>query len=153
MEKKWILATQPDAGEVDRLQKAISENLFPIERPLVSLLINRGITTLEAANEFFNPDISKLHDPFLMKNMDKAVERLSQAVINNERIMVYGDYDVDGTSAVALLYSFLSEIIGSDYKKYIEYYIPDRYTEGYGISTQGIEYCRDNNINLLISLD
>ena len=153
MEKKWILAAQPDAGDVDRLQKAISENLFPIERPLVSLLINRGITTLEAANEFFNPDISKLHDPFLMKNMDKAVERLSQAVINNERIMVYGDYDVDGTSAVALLYSFLSEIIGSDYKKYIEYYIPDRYTEGYGISTQGIEYCRDNNINLLISLD
>lgn len=153
MEKKWILTKQPDNGEVERLQRAISENLFPIEKPLVALLINRGITTVEAAADFFNPDISKLHDPFLMKNMDKAVERLSQAVINNEKILVYGDYDVDGTSAVALVYSFLSEVIGSDYKKYIEYYIPDRYTEGYGISTQGIEYCRDNHVNLLISLD
>ena len=124
-----------------------------IEKPLASLLISRGIRTLEDAELFFNPDISKLHDPFLMKDMDKAVERLSRAIINNEKILIYGDYDVDGTSAVALVYSFLKEIIGADYKNYIEYYIPDRYLEGYGISDQGIEYCHANDFTLLISLD
>lgn len=148
MDKRWICNEQPDAAAVEVLSKQLS-----IERPLASLLIQRGITTPEQAAEFFNPDITKLHDPFLMKDMDKAVKRLSKAVIDNEKILVYGDYDVDGTSAVALLYSFLCEIIGSDYKNLVEYYIPDRYQEGYGISDQGIEYCRNNNVNLLISLD
>ncbi|MBQ4433805.1 MAG: single-stranded-DNA-specific exonuclease RecJ, partial [Bacteroidales bacterium] len=124
-----------------------------IEKPLAALLINRGIRTKEDADLFFNPDITKLHDPFLMKDMDKAVDRLSKAIIDNEKILIYGDYDVDGTSAVALVYSFLKEIIGSDYKNYIEYYIPDRYLEGYGISDQGIEYCHANDFTLLISLD
>ncbi|MBQ3740233.1 MAG: single-stranded-DNA-specific exonuclease RecJ [Bacteroidales bacterium] len=124
-----------------------------IEKPLAALLIQRGINTPEAAEDFFNPDISKLHNPFLMKDMDKAVKRLSDAIIDNQKILVYGDYDVDGTSAVALLYSFLCEIIGSDSKNLVEYYVPDRYSEGYGISEQGVEYCRDNNVNLLISLD
>ena len=124
-----------------------------IEKPLAALLIQRGITTPEAAEDFFNPDISRLHNPFLMKDMDKAVKRLSDAIIDNQKILVYGDYDVDGTSAVALLYSFLCEIIGSESKNLVEYYVPDRYSEGYGISDQGVEYCRDNNVNLLISLD
>ncbi len=124
-----------------------------IEKPLAALLIQRGINTPEAAEDFFNPDISRLHNPFLMKDMDKAVKRLSDAIIDNQKILVYGDYDVDGTSAVALLYSFLCEIIGSESKNLVEYYVPDRYSEGYGISDQGVEYCRDNNVNLLISLD
>ena len=148
MEKRWILKTQPNSNDVDSLSRELQ-----IEKSLAALLISRGITTPEAAEEFFNPDISKLHDPFLMKDMDKAVNRLSQAILNNEKILIYGDYDVDGTSAVALVYSFLSEIIGSEYQKYIEYYIPDRYKEGYGISDEGIQYCKDNNFTLLISLD
>ena len=148
MEKRWILNAAPDESEVESFSQLLS-----IEKPLASLLISRGIRTLEDAELFFNPDISKLHDPFLMKDMDKAVDRLSRAIINNEKILIYGDYDVDGTSAVALVYSFLKEIIGADYKNYIEYYIPDRYLEGYGISDQGIEYCHANDFTLLISLD
>ena len=148
MDKRWILKNQPKQAAIDDFSKKLN-----IEKPLAALLLSRGIDTIEAANEFFNPDINKLHDPFLMKNMDVAVERLSQAIINNEKILVYGDYDVDGTTAVALLYSFLSEVIGAEHKKFVEYYIPDRYTEGYGISEQGIEYCRQNNFKLLISLD
>ncbi len=148
MQKKWICNELPDEAAVGRLAAQLS-----IEKPLAALLIQRGITTPESAQEFFNPDISKLHNPFLMKDMDKAVQRLSDAIIDNQKILVYGDYDVDGTSAVALLYSFLCEIIGSDSKNLVEYYIPDRYSEGYGISDQGVEYCRDNNVNLLISLD
>ena len=109
MEKRWILNAAPDESEVESFSKLLS-----IEKPLASLLISRGIRTLEDAELFFNPDISKLHDPFLMKDMDKAVERLSRAIINNEKILIYGDYDVDGTSAVALVYSFLKEIIGSE---------------------------------------
>lgn len=148
MNKRWISKELPDDAVVERFAAQLS-----IEKPLAALLLQRGIDTPEAAADFFNPDISKLHDPFLMKDMDKAVKRLSRAVMNNEKILVYGDYDVDGTSAVALLYSFLCEIIGSDCKDLVEYYIPDRYAEGYGISDQGVEYCRENNVNLLISLD
>jgi single-stranded-DNA-specific exonuclease len=148
MKKRWICQQLPDPAVVEQFASKLS-----IEKPLASLLLQRGINTVEAANAFFNPDINMLHDPFLMKDMDKAVKRLSTAIINNEKILVYGDYDVDGTSAVALLYSFLCEIIGTNYKQLVEFYIPDRYLEGYGISDQGIEYCKENNINLLISLD
>lgn len=148
MDKRWICNKLPDDAVAEKFAAQLS-----IEKPLAALLLQRGIDTPEAAFDFFNPDITKLHNPFLMKDMDKAVKRLSQAVMNNEKILVYGDYDVDGTSAVALLYSFLCEIIGTDYKSLVEYYIPDRYSEGYGISDQGVEYCRDNNVNLLISLD
>ncbi|MBO4232492.1 MAG: single-stranded-DNA-specific exonuclease RecJ [Bacteroidales bacterium] len=148
MKKRWIINKLPDQSEIIRLSE-----LLKIEKPLAALLLSRGISTVEQANEFFNPDINKLHDPFLMKDMDKAVDRLSRAIINNEKILVYGDYDVDGTSAVSLVYSFLSEIIGQDYKNYVEYYIPDRYAEGYGVSTNGVEYCRDNGFTLLITLD
>ena len=148
MKKRWICNELPTDAAAEKLAAQLS-----IEKPLAALLIQRGINTPEAAEEFFNPDISKLHNPFLMKDMDKAVKRLSDAIIDNQKILVYGDYDVDGTSAVALLYSFLCEIIGADSKNLVEYYIPDRYSEGYGISDQGVEYCRDNNVNLLISLD
>ncbi len=148
MKKRWISNSIPEETAVNKLAEQLS-----IEPPLAALLIQRGIDTPESAHDFFNPDISKLHDPFLMKDMDKAVKRLSEAVIENQKIMIYGDYDVDGTSAVALLYSFLCEIIGSDFKNQVEYYIPDRYTEGYGVSQNGIEYCRNNNFNLLITLD
>ena len=148
MSKRWIIKKQHEQAVIEDFASKMN-----IEKPLAALLLSRGIDTVEAANDFFYPDINKLHDPFLMRDMDVAVERLSQAIINNEKILVYGDYDVDGTTAVALLYSFLSEIIGTEYKEFIEYYIPDRYTEGYGISDKGIEYCRDNNFTLLISLD
>ncbi len=148
MEKRWLIREIPPKEEIEKLSQMLS-----FEKPLATLLLNRGIRSVEDAEDFFNPDIEKLHDPFLMKDMDKAVDRLSKAIINNEKILIYGDYDVDGTSAVALVYSFLSEIIGEHYKNFIEYYIPDRYTEGYGISEKGIDYCRDNNFQLLISLD
>ncbi|MCR4857882.1 MAG: single-stranded-DNA-specific exonuclease RecJ [Bacteroidales bacterium] len=148
MNKRWICQQLPNDAAIEKLSAQLA-----IEKPLAALLIQRGITTPESAADFFNPDITKLHNPFLMKDMDKAVKRLSRAIINNEKILVYGDYDVDGTSAVALLYSFLCEIVGTESKGLVEYYIPDRYTEGYGISDQGVEYCRENNVNLLISLD
>ncbi len=148
MEKRWICKSLPNEAETERFASQLS-----IEKPLAALLLQRGIDTLEKTEDFFNPNISKLHDPFLMKDMEKAVKRLSRAIVHNEKILVYGDYDVDGTSAVALMYSFLCEIIGSDYKSLVEFYIPDRYSEGYGISDQGIEYCHENNVNLLISLD
>ncbi len=148
MNKRWICQQLPNDAAIEKLSAQLA-----IEKPLAALLIQRGITTPESAADFFNPDITKLHNPFLMKDMDKAVKRLSRAIINNEKILVYGDYDVDGTSAVALLYSFLCEIVGTESKDLVEYYIPDRYTEGYGISDQGVEYCRENNVSLLISLD
>ncbi|MBP5650900.1 MAG: single-stranded-DNA-specific exonuclease RecJ [Bacteroidales bacterium] len=148
MNKRWITSDLPDESLAEDLSKRLA-----IEKPLAQLLISRGITSVEQANDFFNPDIAKLHDPFLMKDMDKAVERLSRAVINNEKIMVYGDYDVDGTSAVALLYSFLCEIIGAEATKFVDFYIPDRYLEGYGISEEGVEYCYEKGVDLLISLD
>lgn len=148
MDKRWIINELPNSNEVERLSRILN-----IENPLAALLLQRGIHTKEEAQDFFEPKIENLHDPFLMADMDKAVERLSKAIINNEKILIYGDYDVDGTSAVALMYSFLTEIIGSEYRNYIEYYIPDRYKEGYGISELGIQYCLDNNFTLLISLD
>ena len=148
MNKRWICQQLPNDAAIEKLSAQLA-----IEKPLAALLIQRGITTPESAADFFNPDITKLHNPFLMKDMDKAVKRLSRAIINNEKILVYGDYDVDGTSAVALLYSFLCEIVGAESKDLVEYYIPDRYTEGYGISDQGVEYCHENNVSLLISLD
>ena len=148
MDKRWIVKKQETQTVIDDFAAKLN-----IEKPLAALLLSRGINTEEEANDFFTPDINKLHDPFLMKNMDIAVERLSKAIMKNEKILIFGDYDVDGTTAVALLYSFLSEIIGEEHKTYIEYYIPDRYTEGYGISDQGIEYCHENNFKLLISLD
>jgi len=119
-----------------------------IDRVLATLLVQRGITTFEEARTFFRPDLNLLHDPFLMKDMEKAVKRLGEAIMAQEKILIYGDYDVDGTTAVALMYTFLKKFDAN-----IEYYIPDRYDEGYGISYKGIDWGYQNGYTLIISLD
>ena len=134
------------AGNSETIHKLAGElNIHPI---LAQLLVQRGVNTFDEAKHFFRPSLSDLHDPFLMKDMDKAVERISNAILNKEKILVYGDYDVDGTTAVSLVYTFL-------HNQYVnvEYYIPDRYKEGYGISIQGIDYAKENGCNLIIALD
>ena len=143
-EKRWVLKEQADPAKVDRL--AAELDIPPV---LANLLIQRGIETKEEAYKFFNPKLENLHDPFLMKDMDKAVERIEAAVASNEKIMVYGDYDVDGTTAVSLVYSFLARQGHSQ----LTFYIPDRYSEGYGISVKGIDYAADSGVTLIIALD
>ncbi len=124
------------------------EEVLGIDEVLATILVQRGIETFDEAKAFFRPSLEGLYDPFLMKNMDKAVERLMTAISSNEKILVYGDYDVDGTTSVALVYSFLS-----DFYHDLDYYIPDRYSEGYGISYEGIDYANENGISLVIALD
>jgi single-stranded-DNA-specific exonuclease len=143
MEKRWSLKSEGDKQVVDQLANDLS-----IENVLANLLVQRGVTTFEEAKKFFRPSLSDLHDPFLMKDMDKAITRLESAIKNQEKILVYGDYDVDGTTAVALVYSFIAQ-----FHKQVEYYIPDRYAEGYGISFQGIDYASEQNFSLIIALD
>jgi len=143
MENRWVMR---DISDSERL-KGLSQSLN-INESLTKLLLQRGITTFDEAKDFFRPSLNHLHDPFLMKDMDKAVNRLCDAIFSNEKILIYGDYDVDGTTSVSLMYSFLK-----NFSKNLEYYIPDRYTEGYGISTKGIEYAHDQKFGLIISLD
>ncbi len=143
MEKRWKIKEKSDEGVVNTLSGAL--NISPV---LANLLAQRGVKTFEEAKQFFRPQLSDLHDPFLMKDMDKAVARIEKAIKNGEHILVYGDYDVDGTTAVALMYTFLS----SFYDK-VSFYIPDRYKEGYGISTAGIDFAHDNDLTLIIALD
>ena len=145
METKWILHKHVDNQHVEEIVKALG-----IDRNLATLLVQRGITSYEEAKTFFRPDLSQLHDPFLMKDMDKAVDRVLQAIQNGEKVLVYGDYDVDGTTAVAVVYTYLKPFFK---KKKIEFYIPDRYEEGYGISYKGIDYASDNGFKLVIALD
>ena len=144
IEKRWVVKPQGDSEAVAKLAAVL--RISPV---LANLLVQRGIDTLEKAKKFFNPQLSDLHDPFLMKDMDKAVERVERAVRNREKIMVYGDYDVDGTTAVALVYKFLRQIGHKD----LLFYIPDRYTEGYGISTKGIDHAARKGATLIIALD
>ena len=143
-EKRWVVKPQGNPEAVAAM--AAATGISPV---LANLLVQRGIDTLEKAKKFFNPQLSDLHDPFLMKDMDKAVERVERAVRNREKIMVYGDYDVDGTTAVALVYKFLRQIGHKD----LLFYIPDRYTEGYGISTKGIDHAARKGATLIIALD
>ena len=143
MDKRWLLYKNPDNEKVKRLASELN-----INPKLGNLLFSRGITNFDEAKIFFRPQLEFLHDPFLMKDMDKAVERVLKAIEKGEKIMVYGDYDVDGTTAVALMYSFLK-----NFYKNIEFYIPDRYNEGYGISFKSIDYALDNKIKLIIALD
>ena len=145
METKWILNRSVDNQQVEEIVKALG-----IDKNLATLLVQRGITTFDEAKTFFRPDLSQLHDPFLMKDMDKAVDRVLQAINNGEKLLVYGDYDVDGTTAVALVYTYLKPFFK---KKKIEFYIPDRYEEGYGISHKGIDYAAENGFKLVIALD
>lgn len=132
-----------DPEKVSRLSTEVG-----IDRVLAELLVKRGVETFEQARSFFRPDLADLHDPFLMKDMDEAVERVHRAVVAKERILVYGDYDVDGTTAVALVYSFLKRFTTE-----IDFYIPDRNDEGYGVSLKGIDWAAENGFKLIITLD
>ena len=140
---RWTLKTAPNLSLVDELSEVLS-----IDKVLSSLLIQRGVQTFDQAKKFFRPSLDDLHDPFLLKDMDIAVSRIEKAIANNENILIYGDYDVDGTTAVSLVSSYLKTITN-----HIATYIPDRYDEGYGISTQGIDFAADHNFSLIIALD
>jgi len=143
MEKNWILKSQGEGKEVERLSGELN-----ISKPLAILLVQRGITSFDEAKSFFRPALTLLHDPFLMKDMQVAIERIQAAVQNKEKILVYGDYDVDGTTSVALVYTFLKTFYEA-----IDFYIPNRYNEGYGVSTKGIDYARETGSTLIIALD
>lgn len=143
MEKNWILKPQGDPTITARLSKELNINEI-----LASLLVQRGITTFDEAKLFFRPQLDQLHSPFLMKDMEEAVARIEKAIENEEKILVYGDYDVDGTTAVALVYTWLRQFVEEP-----DFYIPDRYNEGYGISYQGIDYAAKNGFSLVIALD
>ena len=140
---RWILKPKPEASKVKALKEALQ-----VDDIVATLLLQRGIDTYEAAKTFFRPSFSHLHDPFLMKDMDKAVSRIETALLQNENILVYGDYDVDGTTAVALMSSYLKTRTDN-----IATYIPDRYDEGYGVSYKGIDFAHDNDFSLIIALD
>ncbi|MGZ3933038.1 MAG: single-stranded-DNA-specific exonuclease RecJ, partial [Bacteroidia bacterium] len=118
------------------------------DKTISSLLLQRGISSFDEAKAFFRPDLSNLHNPFLMKDMDRAIDRINSALQRNEKILVFGDYDVDGTTAVAAVYSFLKQLT-----PHLGYYIPDRYQEGYGISFKGIDYAEAQQFSLIIALD
>ena len=142
-ERQWLIKPVPDEEKSARLATELG-----IDRVLADLLVQRGVETFEDARSFFRPRLEDLHDPFLMKDMDKAVERVHQAVVGGQKILVYGDYDVDGTTAVAQVYSFLKQFTPK-----VSFYIPDRYDEGYGLSYKALDWAGDNGINLVITLD
>jgi single-stranded-DNA-specific exonuclease len=139
---RWKIKPHPNSDKIDHLSKALQIDLN------LAKLAQRDIQTFEQAKHFFRPSLNDLHDPYLMKDMNLAIERIEKAIINNENILVYGDYDVDGTTAVSLVYSYLIS-----FYKNMATYIPDRYNEGYGISYQGIDFAFDNDISLIIALD
>ena len=140
---RWTLKPTPDTSIVNALAERLN-----VDTIIATLLVQRGIETFDEAKKFFRPSLDDLHDPFLMKDMDRAVDRIESAIRNEENILVYGDYDVDGTTSVALMSSYLSTLTPQ-----VATYIPDRYQEGYGVSYQGIDYAHDNDISLIIALD
>ena len=140
---RWNPKSKPNPEKVHELQSALQ-----VDEIIASLLVQRGVETFDQAKTFFRPTLSDLHNPYLMKDMDKAVFRIEQAITNNENILIFGDYDVDGTTAVSLVSSYLRS-----YYPNVATYIPDRYAEGYGISFMGIDYAEDNDISLIIALD
>ena len=140
---RWKLKPKPDSDQVKSLQNSLN-----VDELTATLLVQRDIKTFEEARQFFRPKLEDLHDPYLMKDMDKAIIRIEKAIENQERILVFGDYDVDGTTAVSLVSSYLKS-----YYPNVDTYIPDRYDEGYGISFKGIDYAEDNEITLIIALD
>ncbi|MCC6182713.1 MAG: single-stranded-DNA-specific exonuclease RecJ [Bacteroidia bacterium] len=143
MQKKWNIHTVKDPSVVSQLQSALN-----VSTSIATLLALRGITNFDEAKTFFRPSLEMLQNPFLMKGMDKAIHRINEAIEKKQKVLIYGDYDVDGTTAVALVYSFFKKYIQD-----IEFYIPDRYAEGYGISFQSIDYAKEKNISLIIALD
>ena len=140
---RWIIQKQPPIEKISQLSKVLG-----VDKLIASLLIQRGIESFDEAKQFFRPDLNQLHDPYLMKDMATAVSRIEEAIYKDENILVYGDYDVDGTTAVSLMSSFLKSIYPN-----VATYIPDRYGEGYGISFQGIDFAHDNDFSLIIALD
>jgi single-stranded-DNA-specific exonuclease len=140
---RWTIKSKPEKEKVQALQNALQ-----VDETVATLLVQRGIETYEQAKTFFRPTLEDLHNPYLMKDMDKAVSRIEKAIANNENILVFGDYDVDGTTAVSLVSSYLRT-----YYPNVATYIPDRYNEGYGISYIGIDYAEDNDVSLIIALD
>lgn len=140
---RWTIKAKPEQHQIDQLSEALN-----VEGLIAQLLIQRGVKTYEQAKKFFRPQLSDLHDPFLMRDMDVAVERLRTAIANHENILVYGDYDVDGTTSVALLSSYLLS-----YYPNVATYIPDRYTEGYGVSFKGVDFAEDNGFTVIVALD
>ncbi|MBI9054082.1 MAG: single-stranded-DNA-specific exonuclease RecJ [Bacteroidales bacterium] len=143
MEKRWVLKTQGGKDQNEKLAEELN-----IEPVLANLLIQRGVKSFDEAKAFFRPELDDLYDPFLMKDMDLAIDRIEKAIKGNENILIYGDYDVDGTTSVALVYSFLKEFYDN-----VGFYVPDRYSEGYGISLQGVQFAQDNEFTLVIALD
>jgi single-stranded-DNA-specific exonuclease len=143
MQKRWLIKEIPAENNIQVLMDELQ-----IDRIMATLLLQRGIENFDQARSFFRPNIGELHDPFVMKNMNEAVLRLIQALEKNQKILLFGDYDVDGTSAVALMWNCLKP-----HSKHIDFYIPDRYAEGYGLSTQGIDYAKETGVSLLITLD
>lgn len=143
MSKNWIIQTPPSNSIIEELKQTLC-----ISDVLAQILAQKGIHTYDAAKDFFRPRLDQLHDPFLLKDMDRAVARIVQAIENKERILLFGDYDVDGTSAVAVFWNVLSQ-----YHELLDFYIPDRYVEGYGVSTLGIDRAKEAGVHLIISLD
>jgi single-stranded-DNA-specific exonuclease len=143
MDNQWVIKPTPIIDTVNLLMNEVR-----LPRALAIILAQRGISNFEQAKNFFRPQLDQLYDPMLMKDMDKAVERVLTAIQNGENILVYGDYDVDGTTSVAMMYDFLTSFYPN-----VSYYIPDRYSEGYGISFQGIDFADDNGFSLIIALD
>lgn len=143
MKKRWVQVAIANPETTELLAQELN-----IDPDLAQILVQRGISTFDSARDFFRPKMTGMHDPFLMKDMQKAIERIDTALQNNEKILVYGDYDVDGTTSVALTYSFFSQ-----FTTQIAYYIPDRHKEGYGISTAGIDYAKAEGFTLIIALD
>ncbi|MEJ0105262.1 MAG: single-stranded-DNA-specific exonuclease RecJ [Bacteroidota bacterium] len=142
MEKRWKIPAT-DERKIIQLQQSLK-----IHPAICKILVQRGIETFEEAKKFFRPELKDLHDPWLMKGMREAVQRIKEAFTNNERILVFGDYDVDGTTSVACMYQFLKKIYSD-----LDFYIPHRYREGYGVSKAGIDFAKENNFTLIISLD
>lgn len=143
MQKRWVEQGAKNLALIEELKQSLH-----VDEVLAGLLTDRGINDFEEARYFFRPELQHLHDPFLMKDMDAAITRIDKAISTGEKILIYGDYDVDGTTSVALVYSFLKK-----YHSEIDFYIPDRYKEGYGISTQGIDYASEHGFSLIIALD
>jgi len=144
MQKRWNIL------KVNKSATAALQESLKVNASLCSILVNRGVDSFEKAKDYFRPSLTELHDPYLMKDMQKAVKRITSAIEANEKILVFGDYDVDGTTSVASMYQFICKIYDGSF---VEFYIPHRYREGYGISKAGIDYAAENNFALIISLD
>jgi len=143
MQKRWVMEQEGNRRQVLQLAEALQ-----VDEVLSNMLVQRGVTNFEEARYFFRPDMGHLHDPFLMQDMEKAVLRIEKAIFNKEKILIYGDYDVDGTTAVSVVYQFFKQRY-----EHIGFYIPNRYTEGYGISTAGIDFAAEHHFSLIIALD